>query len=45
VDRFWPLMEFMVSEALAFSGKYADSKWFLDQLKKDSIQCLDYVWV
>jgi len=28
----------MVSEALAFSGKYADSKWFYDQLTKDVMQ-------
>ena len=21
IDRFWPLMEFMIAEALAFSGK------------------------
>ena len=38
IERFWPLMEFMVSEALAFSGKYADSKWFYDQLTKDVMQ-------
>jgi hypothetical protein len=38
IERFWPLMEFMVSEALAFSGKYADSKWFYDQLVKDVMQ-------
>ena len=23
IERFWPLAEFMVAEALAFSGKYA----------------------
>ena len=34
IDRFWPLMEFMIAEALAFSGKYADSKWFFDELKR-----------
>ena len=22
IERFWPLIEFMVAEALAFSGKY-----------------------
>ena len=25
VERFWPLAEFMVAEALNYSGKYADS--------------------
>ena len=24
IERFWPLAEFMVAEALVFSGKYAD---------------------
>ena len=39
VERFWPLAEFMVSEALAFSGKYADASWVYDQMKKDLMQC------
>lgn len=39
IDRFWPLAEFMISEALAFSGKYADSKWIMEELKKDTMQC------
>ena len=39
VERFWPLAEFMVAEALAFSGKYADSAWVIDELKKDMMQC------
>ena len=26
IERFWPLAEFMVAEALAFSGKYAMSR-------------------
>ena len=26
IERFWPLAEFMISEALVFSGKYCDSK-------------------
>ena len=43
IDRFWPLMEFMVAEALAFSGKYADSKWFF-RIKKGYITMLDNVW-
>jgi len=34
IEKFWPLAEFMVSEALAFSGKYADSSWVMDNLKK-----------
>jgi len=39
IERFWPLAEFMVAEALAFSGKYADSAWIMDELKKDTMQC------
>jgi esterase/lipase superfamily enzyme len=39
IERFWPLAEFMVSEALVFSGKYCDSKFILEQLKKDVFQC------
>jgi hypothetical protein len=39
IERFWPLAEFMVAEALAFSGKYADSSWVLEELKKDMMQC------
>ena len=39
IDRFWPLMEFMVSEALTFSGKYADAEWVFRELKKDVMQC------
>ena len=39
VDRFWPLMEFMISEALVFSVKYADAEWVCRELKKDVMQC------
>ena len=39
IDRFWPLMEFMVTEALTFSGKYADAEWVFRELKKDVMQC------
>ena len=39
VEKFWPLAEFMVSEALAFSGKYAESSWVYEQLQKDTMQC------
>ena len=39
IERFWPLMEFMVTEALAFSGKYADAEYFFRELKKDVMQC------
>ena len=34
IDTFWTLAEFMVAEALKFSGKYADAKWIRDELKK-----------
>ena len=39
IDTFWTLAEFMVAEALKFSGKYADAKWIRDELKKDMMQC------
>ena len=39
IERFWPLMEFMIAEALAFSGKYADVEYFYRELKKDTMQC------
>ena len=32
IERFWPLAEFMVSEALKYSGKYADAKHIYDYL-------------
>ena len=38
VERFWPLAEFMVTEALAFSGKWAESSFIYDELKKDTMQ-------
>lgn len=41
VEKFWPLAEFMVAEAMAFSGKWADSSFFYDHLKKDTMQ----LWV
>ena len=39
IERFWPLVEFMVAEALQYSGKYAESKHIFDWLKKDQMQC------
>src|SRR5210317_644750 len=37
VEKFWPLAEFMVAEALAFSGKWADSSYFYDELKANTV--------
>ena len=39
IEKFWPLAEFMVAEALSYSGKYANSKDILEWLKKDEMQC------
>ena len=39
VERFWPLAEFMIKEALKYSGEYADAKHIYDFLKKDMMQC------
>jgi hypothetical protein len=44
IERFWPLAEFMVAEALVFSGKYADSSWIFEELKERLDAMLDYVW-
>ena len=38
VERFWPLAQFMVQEALNYSGKYADSNHILEYCKKDEMQ-------
>ena len=38
VERFWPLAEFMVTEALAFSGQWAESSFIYDELNKDTMQ-------
>ena len=38
IERFWPLAEFMVAEALSYSGKYADAAWVREELKKDMMQ-------
>ena len=32
VEKFWPLSEFMVAEALKYSGNYADAKHIYDEL-------------
>ena len=39
VSKYWLLAEFMVAEALTFSGKYADSSYIFRELKKDIMQC------
>ncbi len=41
IEKFWPLAEFMVTEALAFSGKYAESSYFFEELKANRMQ----LWV
>jgi esterase/lipase superfamily enzyme len=38
VEKFWPLAEFMVSEALSYSGDYADSSDIYDLLMKSEAQ-------
>ena len=39
IEKFWPLAEFLVSQALKYSGEYADSKHIYEMLKKDMMQC------
>ena len=38
VQKFWPLSEFMVAEALKYSGEYADAKHIYDELVADKMQ-------
>jgi len=38
VQKFWPLSEFMVAEALKYSGEYADAKHIYDELIADKMQ-------
>ena len=41
IERFWPLAEFMVSEALAFQESMQTLNGSLDELKKDLMQ----IWI
>ena len=34
IDTFWPLVEFLIAEALKFSGQYADAKHIKELCKK-----------
>ena len=38
IDKFWPLCDFMIAEALKYSGGFADAKDIKDLLKKDEAQ-------
>jgi len=38
IDKFWPLCEFMVTEALKYSGGFAEPRDIKDLLKKDLAQ-------
>ena len=38
IDKFWALCEFMVTEALHYSGGFATSKDIKDLLKKEEAQ-------
>ena len=38
VERFWPLAEFMIKEALIYSGRYAESSDIYSLLLKDEAQ-------
>jgi len=39
IERFWPLAQFMVTEALKYSGNYANADHIYQYLKKDEMQC------
>lgn len=41
VDTFWPLVEFLVSEALKFSGQYADAKHIKELVSKNEM----HLWI
>ena len=38
IDKFWPLCDFMISEALQYSGGFASAHHIKDLLKKDEAQ-------
>ena len=38
IDKFWPLCDFMIAEALKYSGGFAEPKDIKDLLKKDEAQ-------
>ena len=37
IDKFWPLCDFMIAEALKYSGGFADPQDIKDLLKKDAL--------
>ena len=41
IDTFWPLVEFLIAEALKFSGQYADAK-HIKKLLKENVM---HLWV
>ncbi len=38
IEKFWPLCDFMIAEALEYSGGFAESRDINDLLKKDEVQ-------
>ena len=38
IDKFWPLCDFMITEALHYSGGFASAHHIKDLLKKDEAQ-------
>ena len=38
IEKFWPLCDFMIAEALKYSGGFAESRDIKDLLKKDEAQ-------
>ena len=39
IDKFWPLCDFMIAEALKYSGGFAEPKDIKDLLKKMKHKC------
>jgi|TARA_E500000318_G_scaffold102254_1_gene106417 hypothetical protein len=41
IDNFWPLVEFLIAEALKFSGQYAEAKHIKELCKKNIM----HLWI
>ena len=44
IEKFWPLCDFMVAEALRYSGGFAEPRDIKDLLQKDEAQLFLSIW-
>ena len=45
IDKFWPLCDFMITEALKYSGGFAEPRDIKDLLKKTKLKCFLFLVV